>query len=332
MADELMLWREDLLARLDAICSSAGRVPHYVAEEIVAGCAWWESHPSGPVRAPKHANRIEGSETSWRLEFGANTFQVARAIHGCCQRIRQWTSQQREMPVSAQAWKSLNNELQGIVRGSVTNYRGDRFSRYGHNSGSKLIFGAQAICANDFVKGIAKYLRSPGLGTYQPGQIALKNILGTRRPSHTSPKTDQTVCPKCGCTLSQARLETHLLERCPERQKTKIRAAKNKQPVKKPSISCAISQAGPGLTTCPSCKGAVKSKSLEYHMTHICPNRKKPSDKARADSKKDATSEGNGLTVCPWCGAKVNKSRLAKHQAKRCPRRPTSGIRTTKSN
>nr|WP_321259070.1 hypothetical protein [uncultured Pseudodesulfovibrio sp.] len=320
MAEKLKTWREDMLARLNAICSPSGRVPRYVAKEIIAGCAWWETHPSGPVRAPKHADRICGNEKSWCLDFGANTFLVSRAIHGCCKRMRQWIPQQRRLPISPQEMQSLNRTLQGVVRASVSNYRGDLFSSYGHNTTTKLIFGAQAICANDFIKGIAKYLKLPSLFTYQqhfPGY----STKGIKRARQKADCSEMTTCPQCGCSVAKSKLESHKRERCPKRLGGKNSSEKKRSSVKKTSILDS-SGVGPGMVTCPKCKGVVKADKLKEHLTYICSHRDKSSTKKGLSLKNAKALEGKDLVACPWCGTKVKKKRLAKHQAKRCPKRP----------
>lgn len=57
----------------------AGEVQRSTAASIVEASAWWLTHSSGhPVRAPRHADRIEKLKCGWSIEFGPITFWSAR--------------------------------------------------------------------------------------------------------------------------------------------------------------------------------------------------------------------------------------------------------------
>jgi uncharacterized Zn finger protein (UPF0148 family) len=341
MADKLKPWRDELLKRLDEVCSRDGRVPRHVADNLVAGSAWWESHPSGPVRAPKHSDRIEGSERNWSVEFGANSFLVSAAVHGCCQCIRQWIQHQQALPVPVQSWERLAGELTSIVRGSVANYRGDTYSGYGHGTQGKLIFGAQAIYVNDFVGGIAGYLKTPALHTFQkrgptPTLPATRAIGKTKAPLIEG----LTVCPFCHCEVSASKLDSHIRKRCSRRAEVKALAVKAQQLAEMMAKPIPSLQLGPGLEICPQCKGAVKAAHLKEHKAGICPNRPTPTAQKQPDPNEAATSGPQqvdlpvwqGKVICPWCGSKVKYSRFAVHQAERCPKRPSSAKVQLKTN
>jgi hypothetical protein len=43
-----------------------------IAVSFMRESAWWYSHPSGPVRAPGHADSLYMSRHGWAVDFGAN--------------------------------------------------------------------------------------------------------------------------------------------------------------------------------------------------------------------------------------------------------------------
>lgn len=342
MADKLKPWRDDLLRRLDDVCSRDGRVPRHVAENLVAGSAWWESHPSGPVRAPRHADRLDGGERNWSVEFGANSFLVSAAVHDCCQCIRQWIQQQQALPVPVKSWERLAGELQAVVRGSVANYRGDTYSGYGHGTQGKLIFGAQAIYENDFIGGIAGYLKTPALHTFQKR--------GPTTPTPSTPRTKgkakvplipgRVICPHCQSEVNASNLDNHIQKRCPKRVEAKALAENAKRLAEMMAKPIPTLQLGPGIVICPQCKGAVKAAHLKEHKADICPNRPTPPAQKQPDPHEAATSGPQqvdrpvwqGVVICQWCGSKVKYSRFAVHQAERCPKRPSSAKVQLKTN
>lgn len=332
MGDTLKTWREDFLKRLDEVCSRDGRVPHHVAKNIVAGCAWWESHPAGPVRAPKHADRIEGSEKNWSVEFGANSFLVSAAIYNCCQCIRQWIQQQKAQP-TREAWTNLNGNLQRIVRGSVANYRGDPYRDYGHQG--KLIFGAQAIYVYDFLGGIAKYLKIPALHTFQKR--------GVTAPAPSTPRGQgianvpesprREICPHCQAEVNASNLDSHIRKRCPKRHcKAKpVSVPKvEKQPVEPPSTTSLTARLGPGIVVCSLCQLPVKAEDLKTHLAKTCRGGSSPASREKEVSAVAAAPVqqpmprplGKNEVVCPWCNTRMNKATLPGHQSDRCPKRP----------
>lgn len=335
MAGNLQAWREDLLKRLRELCSHDGRVPRLIAEELVARSAWWEGHPAGPVRAPRHAERIDGDERSWFVEFGANSFLVAAAVRDCCQRIRQWVREQQALPVSAKSWERLAGELHVIVRGSIANYRGDTYSGYGRGAQGKLVFGTQAVYVNDFVSGLAAYLKTPELQAFQ-GRAAGMAAPREKRRAKAPSKPGRAICPQCQCEVSASKLDSHIKKRCPKRTTVQIFAAKAKQRSKQIVKPIPPLQLGPGMVICPRCKGVVRAENLKKHLGYVCQNRKKRSVSVLPVAKEATTSDkhqlqsphGDDEAVCPWCGARMKKLRLARHQAKRCPKRPQSTSNT----
>ena len=327
MADKLKSWRDNVLKYLNEICSPDGRVPGDVAKKLVEGSAWWESHPSGPVRAPRHADRIKGCEKNWSVEFGANSFLVSAAVHSCCQCIRRWIQQQQAQP-TYEAWTNLNQMLQDIVRSPVANYRGDRYSGYGHGTQSKLIFGAQAIDVNDFVGGIARYLKTPALNTFQKRMASTPpQVKGNVKAS-----INPTICPQCRTEVNASNLESHMRERCPKREgKTAAVPTMSKPSINPPVNASLTTKLGSGYVLCPRCQRPVKAEHLKAHLERAgtCCSPKKSRKKTSSTTDASPVLQqmprplGKNEVVCPWCNTRMNKATLASHQSDRCPNRPS---------
>jgi hypothetical protein len=200
-------WQEDLERRLQRLCDKDGQVPRDVAVELIEDSAWWLTHVHGPVRAPKHAQRISGGPRSWSLEFGANTFEISTAVRRCCDAVRTWASSQKGA-VSAGSWGSIRSQLVSVVRGCVSNYRGDEYYSYG--SGDEMVFGAQAINVSDFLKTLGRLLNLTELDVYQ-------RTLQKGSQADRTPKGPMTQCPWCASPVLVARLSKHQAERCAKR-------------------------------------------------------------------------------------------------------------------
>lgn len=141
---------------------SLGDIPVTTARGLVRASAWWLSHPSGnPVRAPRHASRLEKQEWGWSLEFGANHFLVGRAI-------------QRASPILCEGLNVLRHgkflnekhlvlEIKNALPSCVANYKGDEYESYASRRG-RLIFGTQAVDTTDAARfliqasGLAKHV------------------------------------------------------------------------------------------------------------------------------------------------------------------------------
>lgn len=261
MARASSSFRHELDCQLQQLCPSNGRVKQEVAEEMIKQSAWWIK-PGGRVRAPRHAERLQGDERSWSLVFGANTFNVATAVKRCCDAIRGWLDQQSK-PISQnsippRSWVVLTDSLASAIRSSVTGSSGGEFRSY--QSGNEMVFGTQAVNIVDFIKTIARLLDLDQLVIYgadalagcQPNRspkqstrdAAVSETLKTARVSSPGrvTKPAMTECPKCGCKLRADRLERH---RC------------NPQAIK---------------NACPKCGSKVRVDRLEKHLAERCPN------------------------------------------------------------
>jgi len=127
-----------------------GKVPLELAKRFLRRSVWWHSHSSGkPVRAPSHADRIEGIDGDWKILFGANYFLAGRAINRCSKTLEGYISSVEEnLPWTEQ---DLINKLWLNVRGAVANRNGAEFSGYYPISGQDMMFGVTSIDVHDFV-------------------------------------------------------------------------------------------------------------------------------------------------------------------------------------
>ena len=137
-------WKDEILLRLSSLVTDSGKISLTLAQEIIEGCAWWEGHPSGPVRARGHAKNIQGQNGSWRLDFGANSFLISTAVLRSCNRIRAWLSK-RNGEILSTDWAELHSSIASALRCSVSNHSGDEYDYYSAGTEDKIIFGVQAI-------------------------------------------------------------------------------------------------------------------------------------------------------------------------------------------
>jgi len=117
------------------------------AVSFVRESAWWYSHPSGPVRAPGHADGLHMSPHGWAVDFGANTFLVGKAIERC----RKVLDQCREEAATGQVVlrSDIESRLKKTISGCVANSAGQEYSGYYPIRDNTLIFGAQGIGVDD---------------------------------------------------------------------------------------------------------------------------------------------------------------------------------------
>ena len=126
-------------------------VERSLAEEFIRKSAYWYDHICGyPVKAEKHARRVEGSKTNWIIEFGSNTFLVGKAICRCQATLLGFLDQlsHRNQNISIE---QLREKLILDVRRSVANFNGDEYDEYSCIEKNYMKFGTQAINIDDFV-------------------------------------------------------------------------------------------------------------------------------------------------------------------------------------
>lgn len=160
--------REEHLAKRIEVMARwrQGNVQRATARDLIKASAWWLTHSSGnPVRAPRHADRIENLKWGWSIEFGANHFLITKLVEASSP----WFVEGFDL---VRQGKFLNRKfyiekVKSVAPNCVANYNCDRYERY-EPTGTRLIFGAQAIdiadAANYLVDaaGISRYCVAVG--------------------------------------------------------------------------------------------------------------------------------------------------------------------------
>lgn len=119
-----------------------------IAQFFIETCAMWD-HPTGRwVSAPKHAKRIVNGRYGWEIEFGANTFLVARAIERSTNLVRGLIDRAERGEVIRNS--DISTQLNLIISGSVSNYEGEVFEGYYSMERGILRFGTQGINVETF--------------------------------------------------------------------------------------------------------------------------------------------------------------------------------------
>jgi len=119
-----------------------------IAQFFIKKCAMWD-HPTGKwVSAPKHVKRIVNGRYGWEIEFGANTFLVARAIEKSTHFVRRLIDQVERGEVIRNS--KISSQLDLIISGSVSNYEGEIFEGYYSIESGLLRFGTQGINVEAF--------------------------------------------------------------------------------------------------------------------------------------------------------------------------------------
>lgn len=126
---------------------TSSRIPYAWAHEFIACTAWWLHHPSGPVRAPKHADRIfESEQHGWAIEFGANSFLVETAIKRSLDAVKSL------LDTNETGRDELISEIKRHTSGAVSNHYDDEYSGYYPLEGEDMIFGSTSINVDDAAK------------------------------------------------------------------------------------------------------------------------------------------------------------------------------------
>lgn len=133
------------------IGSGQATIPRELAYGLIRASAWWLGHPSGPVRAPKHADRMAMYETGWGVEFGANGFSAGNALvraKKVAQKVRDEILAGR-MPSEV----SVLRDLRVAMTSSIFNHIGELYSAGSYRiQRDDLIFGVQSIDVKDGVQ------------------------------------------------------------------------------------------------------------------------------------------------------------------------------------
>lgn len=134
---------------------SAGErsIDEETARFFIRNSAWWLRHPSGyAVRAPRHQDNVYGSDPDWKIDFGANTFLVGRAIQRCLNTV-DFTLEK----ISTGELITLDNVRDTMfynITGAVANYEGFEYEGYysAIEDNRDMVFGTQSIDIEDFIR------------------------------------------------------------------------------------------------------------------------------------------------------------------------------------
>jgi hypothetical protein len=122
-------------------------IPLELCRELVAGSAWWLTHSSGsPVRARRHADRLEERYCGFCVEFGANSFAAGRVLA----KARDYAATVYGLAAEGNlpSERTIRQRLRAIPSACVLNVNLDFYDHY-PTDGGELVFGAQAIDVND---------------------------------------------------------------------------------------------------------------------------------------------------------------------------------------
>lgn len=201
-------WREGLDAQLRSLFDDDGGVRRRVAITLIEQSVWWLSHATGPVRAPRFADRIEGTPKSWHLKFGANTFHITEAVRACRRVLRDALN----CSTASIDRHERRTRLVIEIRKCVSNYQDDYYPQYGN--AEQMIFGSHAIDLPDFVDALEIMLKLPTPIVSRPIGPEEEEI------DFNQYKRPNTIaCPLCNAQVSPKRLVKHQKQRCPNRKK-----------------------------------------------------------------------------------------------------------------
>jgi hypothetical protein len=128
-----------------------GEIDLKLAQSFIRTSAWWHSHSSGQlVRARNYADRIYGSNGDWKVNFGANTFLVGRAIRRCFQTMREYIDNW-EAGIATDPTE-LVYRLRRHVAGAVAGYNGSEMHGFYPLRGDDMMFGTLSIDVKFFVR------------------------------------------------------------------------------------------------------------------------------------------------------------------------------------
>ena len=127
-----------------------GIVPLGLAQRLIKDSAYWYGHSNGPIKAPKHFERIVSGPYGWEVPFGANSFLVEKAIRRSNKKARTVLD---SVSLTNQKWPSsiLREELVNSVRGAVSNHCGEEYPTLWPITKGHMRFGTQSIHVDDFI-------------------------------------------------------------------------------------------------------------------------------------------------------------------------------------
>lgn len=156
IAAALLRPRVESVLRQRQWLSRGEKIPRWLAEDFIKATAWWLRHPTGGVRAPRHARRIYLCRRyGWSVDFGANTFLVGKALERCREKILGFFGRIRDGDVAKRS--EVEQSLRYEVARSVANSRGEEYWPHYPDNGRDLVFGTQSIDLEDAVEFVINY-------------------------------------------------------------------------------------------------------------------------------------------------------------------------------
>lgn len=134
-----------------------GEISRELAQSFIRRSAFWHSHSSGQiVSGGGHARRVYGAAGDWKVDFGANSFLVGRAIHRCFRTLGEYIdSWEAGAPKDA---SEVVRRLRRDVNGAVAGYNGLELNGYYSLSGNDMMFGTTSIDIKFFVRAVLEQI------------------------------------------------------------------------------------------------------------------------------------------------------------------------------
>ncbi|MEC4722770.1 phospholipase D-like domain-containing protein [Noviherbaspirillum sp. CPCC 100848] len=129
-----------------------GQISRELAQSFIRRSTFWHSHSSGHIVSGRgHAKRVYGVAGDWKVDFGANSFLVGRAIRRCFRTVEEYIDKwEAGQPQDA---SETVRQLRRDVNGAVAGYDGVELSGYYSSlSGNDMMFGTTSIDIKFFVR------------------------------------------------------------------------------------------------------------------------------------------------------------------------------------
>lgn len=168
---QLQLKADELRKKVPWLYGST-KVPYAAVHDLVARSAWWIRHPSSdqPVRAKRHADRLDYDGEFWRVGFGGNSFLPELLI----QRSRSvFTSHLNSVLEGNELNEDLlADQLKAIATRCVSNHEGELYNGSYPLQGEDMVFGTQSIDVHDIARTLVGWsgINSLSRSTYSESQ------------------------------------------------------------------------------------------------------------------------------------------------------------------
>lgn len=143
-----------IIEELESLFFINNKMPMRIAQNLIEQSAYWHKHTCGhPVHAPKHFERLENGSFGWEISFGANTFYVEKAVKQLVKKLSERQTNKKYIDR-----KKFRDIIRKSLSDNVSNFSGVFYDEYFIDDKGYMIFGAQAINVNEFIKVIEDYL------------------------------------------------------------------------------------------------------------------------------------------------------------------------------